>query len=82
MTATPPGDGPIATRTAVAEDYGVFIDAMRRTASDHGWYLHACPELLSLLMQVKLDADIPPPLHQAAAELLAWLYELEHDLAA
>jgi len=79
MTAATPENSPVATCPTVAEDYGVLIDTIRRAASEHGWYLHACPELLSLLMQVKLDADIPPPLHQATAELLIWLYGLEHD---
>jgi flagellar biosynthesis protein len=29
-------------------------------------------------MQVDLDARIPPELYLAVAELLAWLYRLEH----
>jgi flagellar biosynthesis protein len=33
--------------------------------------------MVSLLMQVDLDARIPPELYQAVAELLAWLYRLE-----
>ncbi|WP_337961902.1 hypothetical protein [Burkholderia mallei] len=36
-------------------------------------------EMVSLLMQVDLDARIPPQLYQAVAELLAWLYALERD---
>ncbi|WP_049054047.1 EscU/YscU/HrcU family type III secretion system export apparatus switch protein, partial [Achromobacter xylosoxidans] len=34
-------------------------------------------ELVGLLMQVDLDAHIPPQLYVAVAELLAWLYRLE-----
>ena len=29
-------------------------------------------------MQVELDQHIPPQLYLAVAELLAWLYRLEH----
>jgi len=82
MTAAPGDENPTRTRTNAAEDYVVLTDAVRRTASDHGWYVHACPELLGLLMQVRLDADIPPPLHQAVAELLVWLHELERGRSA
>jgi flagellar biosynthesis protein len=32
---------------------------------------------VGLLMQVDLDAHIPPQLYVAIAELLAWLYELD-----
>jgi flagellar biosynthesis protein len=40
-------------------------------------YVHQSPELVGLLMQVDLDAHIPPQLYLAVAELLAWLYRLE-----
>ncbi len=30
-------------------------------------------------MQVELDQQIPPQLYLAVAELLAWLYRLEHE---
>ena len=33
--------------------------------------------MVSLLMQVDLDRDIPPALYRAVAELLAWLYRVE-----
>ena len=39
--------------------------------------MHESPELVALLMQVDLDARIPPELYVAVAELLAWLYSLE-----
>jgi flagellar biosynthesis protein len=40
--------------------------------------VHESPELLTLLMQVDMDERIPPELYVAVAELLAWLYRLEH----
>ena len=39
--------------------------------------MHESPELVTLLMQVDLDANIPPHLYIAVAELLVWLYRVE-----
>ncbi|AKJ69730.1 flagellar biosynthesis protein [Pandoraea thiooxydans] len=61
----------------VAKGYGLLADTIVRTAREHGLYVHESPELVGLLMQVDLDARIPPQLYQAVAELLAWLYRLE-----
>ncbi|MDN5843690.1 MAG: EscU/YscU/HrcU family type III secretion system export apparatus switch protein [Alcaligenaceae bacterium] len=61
----------------VAKGYGTLAETIINTAREHGLYVHESPELVSLLMQVDLDAHIPPQLYVAIAELLAWLYELE-----
>lgn len=61
----------------VAKGYGTLAETIVRTAREHGLYVHESPELVSLLMQVDLDAHIPPQLYVAIAELLAWLYELD-----
>ncbi|WP_459618409.1 EscU/YscU/HrcU family type III secretion system export apparatus switch protein [Bordetella sp. 2513F-2] len=61
----------------VAKGYGKLADTIVRTAREHGLYVHESSELVGLLMQVDLDAHIPPQLYAAVAELLAWLYRLE-----
>ncbi len=61
----------------VAKGYGNIADTIIRTAKDNGLYVHESPELVNLLMQVNLDAQIPPQLYVAIAELLAWIYALE-----
>lgn len=61
----------------VAKGYGNIADTIIRTARENGLYVHESPELVGLLMQVDLDAHIPPQLYVAIAELLAWLYALE-----
>lgn len=61
----------------VAKGYGTLADTIIETARAHGLYVHESPELVSLLMQLDLDQDIPPELYVAIAELLAWLYQLE-----
>lgn len=62
----------------VAKGYGTLAETIVRTAREHGLYVHESPELVGLLMQVDLDANIPPQLYVAIAELLAWLYALDN----
>lgn len=70
-----------AAPRVVAKGYGNIADAIIRTAQENGLYVHESPELVSLLMQVDLDAQIPPQLYIAIAELLAWIYALEEKTA-
>jgi len=64
-----------------AKGRGLVAEAIIQKARDAGVYVHESPELVSLLMQVDLDQRIPPELYLAVAELLAWLYKLEHGQA-
>jgi flagellar biosynthesis protein len=66
----------------VAKGYGLLAEMIVQRARDAGLYVHESPEMVSLLMQVDLDARIPPELYRAVAELLAWLYRLENGLDA
>ena len=66
----------------VAKGYGLVADMIIQRAQEAGLYVHRAPEMVSLLMQVDLDARIPPELYQAVAELLAWLYRLESGVGA
>lgn len=61
----------------VAKGYGAVAEQIMRAAREHGLYVHASPELNQLLMQVKLDAQVPPALYEAVAEVLAWLWRIE-----
>lgn len=61
----------------VAKGYGAVADSIVRRARENGLYVHNSPDLVKLLMAVNLDAQIPPQLYVAVAELLAWLYQLE-----
>lgn len=61
----------------VAKGKGVLAREILERAREAGVYVHESPELVSLLMQVDLDARIPPQLYIAVAELLAWLYHVE-----
>ena len=65
----------------VAKGSGISAEAIVSLANEHGVYVHQSPELVSLLMQVDLDSEIPPELYQAVAELLAWLYALDQGMS-
>jgi flagellar biosynthesis protein len=67
-----------AAPKVVAKGRGMLAQAIIERAHDAGVYVHESPELVSLLMQVDLDQHIPPQLYLAVAELLAWIYRLEH----
>ncbi len=64
----------------VAKGRGLIAEEIIERARSAGVYVHESPELVALLMQVDLDARIPPALYVAVAELLAWLYRLEQGL--
>jgi flagellar biosynthesis protein len=62
----------------VAQGRGLIAQAIIDRARESGVFVHQSEELVGLLMQVELDQHIPPQLYLAVAELLAWLYRLEH----
>ena len=62
----------------VAKGRGLIAQAIIERAKQNNIYVHESEDLVGLLMQVELDQEIPPQLYQAVAELLAWLYRLEH----
>lgn len=66
----------------VAKGQGFVADEIIERARAAGVPVHESRELLSLLMQLDLDAHIPPALYVAVAEVLAWAYRLEHDAEA
>lgn len=64
----------------VAKGRGLLAETIIERAKEAGVYVHESPELVAMLMQVDLDRNIPPQLYLAVAELLAWLYRLEHGM--
>lgn len=67
-----------AAPKVVARGQGIIAQAIIDRAKEHGVFVHESQELVGLLMKVELDQHIPPELYLAVAELLAWLYRLEH----
>jgi len=66
----------------VAKGSGLVAEQIIGRAKAAGVFVHESKELVSLLMQVDLDRQIPPGLYRAIAELLAWLYYIESAQAA
>jgi flagellar biosynthesis protein len=65
----------------LAKGRGLVAEAIIDKARAHGIYVHESPELVALLLQVDLDQYIPDQLYVAVAELLSWIYQLEHGAA-
>lgn len=70
------GDGDPAPKV-VAKGKGLLAEQIIARARDAGVFVHESKELVSLLMEIDLDKQIPPSLYRAIAELLAWLYHIE-----
>jgi flagellar biosynthesis protein len=62
----------------VAQGRGDIADEIIRRAREAGVFTYESRELLGLLMQVDLDAHVPPALYVAIAELLVWVWRVEH----
>lgn len=71
-----------AAPRVVARGRGLIAEKIIAKAKEHGVYVHESPELVALLTQVDIDEHIPPQLYTAIAELLAWLYRIEHEGAS
>lgn len=66
-----------AAPRVVAKGRGLIAQEIIERAREAGVFVHESPEMVTLLMQVDLDARIPPQLYVAVAELLAWIYGVE-----
>lgn len=68
-----------AAPRVVAKGRGLIAEQIIAKARESGVYVHESPEMVALLTQVDIDEHIPAQLYLAVAELLAWLYSLEHQ---
>jgi len=66
-----------AAPKVVARGQGLVAAQIIARAQEAGVFVHESKELVSLLMDVDLDREIPPALYRVVAELLAWLYHIE-----
>jgi flagellar biosynthesis protein len=66
----------------VATGQGNIADQIIAQARAHGVPVHESRELVAALMHFELDQHIPPALYVAVAELLTWVYRLEHGSPA
>ena len=68
-----------AAPRVVAKGRGLIAEQIIAKARENGVYVHESPEMVALLTQVDIDEHIPAQLYLAVAELLAWLYRIEHE---
>ena len=68
-----------AAPQVVAKGHGLVAEQIIARAREAGIYVHESRELVSLLVQLDLDQQIPPQLYRAVAEVLAWVYRLEEQ---
>lgn len=61
----------------VAKGRGLVAEQIIAVAAEAGVFVHESKELVSLLMDIDLDRQIPSTLYRVIAELLAWLYHIE-----
>jgi flagellar biosynthesis protein len=73
-------DGDVAP-VVVAKGRGAIAEEIVRRAREAGVFVHSSQDLVGLLMQVDLDARIPPALYVAVAELLAWMHRVDRNRA-
>lgn len=71
-------DGDIAPKV-VAKGYGTMAERIIEEARRCDIFVHDSPELVALLMGLKLDEAIPEELYMVIAELLVWLKQLDHQ---
>ncbi len=64
--------------SVVATGQGLIAETIIAKAREAGVPVHASRELVAALMHFDLDQRVPPALYVAVAEVLAWVYRLEH----
>ena len=66
----------------VAKGQRLVADKIIAAAREHNIHIHEDPELVNLLSQLDVHAEIPEELYGAVAEILAFVYRLNNRLAA
>ena len=69
-----PGD---TAPRVVAKGEGYLAQALMERAQAAGIPVDETPELAALLMQLDVDAVVPPTLYAFVAEVLAWAYGVD-----
>ena len=65
--------------TIVAKGSGFLAERIIELAKEHGVHLHGDPDLVAVLSKLNADAEIPPDLYRAVAEVLAFVYRINRD---
>lgn len=66
----------------LAKGAGPVADRIIAIATEHGIPLHEDRDLVALLAALEIDAEVPPALYQALAEVLSHIYRANANQAA
>jgi flagellar biosynthesis protein len=65
--------------TVTASGEGVIAQKIIQKAQEHNVALFSNPELVTSLLNVEIDSEIPAQLYQAVAEVFGWLMRQESN---
>lgn len=69
-----------AAPKVVAKGSGFVAENILAVAKQHSVPVYQNKTLVSMLMAVELDREIPPELYQAVAEILAYIYRIDQKI--
>jgi len=64
----------------IAKGQRLLAERILELAREHGVHVHEDPALVALLAKIDVNAEIPPELYVAVAEVLAFVYRLNKRL--
>jgi flagellar biosynthesis protein len=70
-----------AAPRVVAKGAGHMARRIVELAEEHGIHVHEDPALTAVLSKLEIEAEIPPELYRAVAEVLAFVYRLNLSVA-
>ena len=65
--------------TVIATGKGKVAEKIIKIAREHNIFIHDDPDLVELLAQLDLNAEIPADLYVVVSELLAFVYTLNQE---
>jgi flagellar biosynthesis protein len=65
-----------------AKGKGKIAEKIIKIAKEHNIYIHEDPDMIEVLSQFDINDEIPPDLYFVVAELLAFVYSLNKNMAS
>jgi len=65
-----------------AKGKGKIAEKIIKIAKEHNIYIHEDPDMIEVLSQLDINDEIPPDLYFVVAELLAFVYSLNKNMAS
>lgn len=65
----------------IAKGSGIIAEKIIEIARSHGIHIHEDKALIEVLSSLELYQEIPPDLYKAVAEILAFIYSINKQMA-